>query len=119
MINAAESINRAGTAKGCIGVDANIEKVDFIDMVHIRVKDNGRGILPEDINRLFDRGFTTKQEKEISGIGLHWCANTVSAMHGRLWAQSDGLGHGACLHLLLPLNADKNTNSQNSEVMKL
>ena len=62
---------------------------------------NGTGIAMEQMPHLFERGFSTKTRG--SGIGLHWCANTVSAMGGRIYATSPGIGQGACLHLLLPL----------------
>jgi two-component system NtrC family sensor kinase len=116
LMNAAESIHRGGLAKGSVTVDANTEKIDSIDFVHIRIKDNGEGIAPADLERIFERGFTTKQEKEVSGIGLHWCANTVGVMHGRLWAQSDGIGRGACMHLLLPCHAPKYSGKKTPEV---
>ena len=107
LINAAESIHRGKVSKGRISVDADIEKTDAADMIHIRFADNGGGIASQDAGRIFERGFTTKQQKELSGIGLHWCANTVGAMGGKMWAQSDGVGLGACLHLVLPLHPQK------------
>ncbi|MDO8301625.1 MAG: sensor histidine kinase, partial [Sedimentisphaerales bacterium] len=103
LINAAESIRRAGIAQGRISVDAVVEKINSVDMLHIRMTDNGGGIAPQDIGRIFERGFTTKPLTTNSGVGLHWCANAAGAMGGRMWAQSDNLGHGACIHLLLPL----------------
>jgi two-component system NtrC family sensor kinase len=69
--------------------------------VHLRVVDNGIGIGPEHLPRIFERGFSTKSRPS-SGLGLHWCAVTVTAMGGRLYAESPGVGQGACLHLLLP-----------------
>ena len=70
-------------------------------LVHVRFTDNGQGIPAEALPRLFERGFTSKARG--SGIGLHWCANTMAAMGGRIHASSDGPGRGACVHLLLPL----------------
>ena len=62
---------------------------------------NVGGIAPEAMASLFQRGFSTKQEKK-GGIGLHWCANSVIAMNGKIHATSDGAGQGATFHLLLP-----------------
>ena len=59
------------------------------------------GLRAENLARLFERGFSTKARG--SGMGLHWSANTASALGGRLYAESAGLGRGACFHLLLPL----------------
>ena len=103
VINAAEAIRRAGRrdSEGRLHVSADTERVDGIEMVHARFQDNGAGISPEHLQRIFERGFSTKQQKP-SGLGLHWTGNTVTALNGRIYAQSEGAGKGACLHLLLP-----------------
>lgn len=98
--NAAESVQRGGKGQGHIRVCWDIELEDGTEIVHIRVEDDGEGIAPENLQRVFKRGFTTKQGS--SGVGLHWCANTVAGMKGRICAESEGPGRGACLHLLLP-----------------
>jgi signal transduction histidine kinase len=74
-------------------------------MVHLQVADNGVGIDPTQLTRIFERGFSTKTRA--SGLGLHWCAVTAMAMDGRLYAESAGIGQGACLHLLLPRAPDR------------
>lgn len=102
MVNAAESIRMGGIANGRIAVTGYREAVDGKDMLHIEVSDNGGGIAPEAMASLFQRGFSTKQQKK-GGIGLHWCANSVIAMNGQIHATSDGVGQGATFHLLLPM----------------
>jgi len=101
MVNAAESIRMGGISNGRIAVTGYREAVDGKDMLHLEVRDNGGGIAPEAMASLFQRGFSTKQEKK-GGIGLHWCANSVIAMNGKIHATSDGAGLGATFHLLLP-----------------
>ena len=54
---------------------------------------------------VFEKGFSTKSKGTNYGIGLHWCANAISALGGRIWAASDGPGLGASMHLVLPLVA--------------
>lgn len=101
LINAAEAVMaRGGGSAGTIHVEAWEEVVNDTPMVHLRVTDDGVGILPEHLPRLFERGFSTKQRG--SGMGLHWTANTVLAMRGRIFAESDGPGAGARMHLVLP-----------------
>jgi len=101
LINAAEAIPPRGSQyAGQMYIDAMEETVDGIPMVHLRFADNGAGIAPEHLRQLFERGFSTKQRG--SGTGLHWTANTVQALGGRLHAESAGAGQGACFHLLLP-----------------
>jgi signal transduction histidine kinase len=106
MVNAAESIRMGGVTNGKIAVTGYREAVDGKDMLHIEVRDNGGGIAPEAMASLFQRGFSTKQEKK-GGIGLHWCANSVIAMNGKIHATSDGAGKGATFHLLLPVGTPR------------
>jgi PAS domain S-box-containing protein len=71
--------------------------------LQISVKDNGVGIAPENLTRIFNHGFTTK--KEGHGFGLHSGALTAIELGGELRVQSDGQGHGAVFTLCLPLTA--------------
>jgi signal transduction histidine kinase len=68
--------------------------------VQIYVTDNGVGIAPENLTRMFSFGFTTKVNGH--GFGLHTSANAAKEMGGSLQAQSDGPGRGATLVLELP-----------------
>ena len=70
------------------------------DYAHIEVSDNGIGISPENLTRVFAHGFTTKEEGH--GFGLHSGALAAKAMGGSLSVQSPGLGHGATFTLVLP-----------------
>ncbi len=101
LLNAAESIRRAGSPHGHISIRAKTEKVDGANMVHVEVEDDGDGIEPDNLTRIFERGFSTKHNIP-SGMGLHWCANAVATMRGLIYAESRGTGYGACLHILLP-----------------
>jgi two-component system, NtrC family, sensor kinase len=60
---------------------------------------------------VFDKGFSTKSRDTNYGIGLHWCANAIAALGGRIWATSDGPGCGASMHLILPLPSRAATNA--------
>jgi signal transduction histidine kinase len=102
LVNAAEAIRAAKVPDGRIDMTGRTESVDGKTMVHLEIRDNGEGIAPEAMDSLFRRGFSTKSEKK-GGIGLHWCANSVIAMGGKLYATSDGKGRGAAFHLLLPI----------------
>lgn len=69
------------------------------DWVKIIVADNGIGIPPENLNKIFTHGFTTKREGH--GFGLHSSANAAKEIGGRLTAHSDGPGHGSAFTLEL------------------
>jgi two-component system, NtrC family, sensor kinase len=99
--NAIESIRRKGNGSGKIRILAGVEKTNGQIMKHVQISDDGAGIESDKLEQVFKRGFTTKSTGS-SGIGLHWCANAVSAMNGKMYAESQGPGKGACFHLLLP-----------------
>ncbi len=69
--------------------------------VSISVRDEGGGIGPENLDRIFGHGFTTK--KDGHGFGLHCSSLAAHEMGGTLIAQSDGPGMGATFTLELPL----------------
>ncbi len=102
VLNAYESIQRSGITAGKISLVAANEIVNNQPMVRVTVRDNGNGFDDDVRDRIFQRGFTSKTQGEANGLGLHWCANAVAGMGGRIVAESDGLGHGAEFHVLLP-----------------
>jgi signal transduction histidine kinase len=69
--------------------------------VKIAVEDNGIGIPPENLTRIFSHGFTTK--KDGHGFGLHSSALAVRELGGSLTVHSDGPGKGAAFTLELPV----------------
>ncbi|HYO72209.1 MAG TPA: ATP-binding protein [Archangium sp.] len=71
------------------------------ERLRIAVADNGVGIAPENLQRLFSQGFTTK--KDGHGFGLHISALSAEELGGSLQCESEGLGQGATFTLELPL----------------
>lgn len=72
-------------------------------VLRITVADNGNGIAPEHLARIFSHGFTTR--KDGHGFGLHSCALAAQEMGGSLTVRSDGAGQGATFILDIPLDA--------------
>ncbi len=99
--NAAESVRRSGRARGTVTVHAGAEYEHERRMVHLRIVDDGDGIAPDALPRVFERGFTAGSRRG-TGLGLHWCANAMNAMGGRVRAESPGRGRGATIHLWFP-----------------
>ena len=62
--------------------------------------DNGIGIPPENLTRIFNHGFTTR--KDGHGFGLHSGALAAKEMGGSLTVHSGGTGQGAAFTLELP-----------------
>lgn len=71
------------------------------EQIAISVKDNGVGIAPENLARIFNHGFTTR--KDGHGFGLHSGVLAAKEMGGQLRVESDGAGTGATSILELPL----------------
>lgn len=69
--------------------------------VRLVVADNGIGIPPENLPRIFTHGFTTR--KDGHGFGLHSALTIAREMQGTLEVQSDGLHCGATFTLELPV----------------
>jgi len=103
IINAADAVRDAGRDKGVLRVAAEIVHDADREQLHLQCKDNGVGIPEHILERMFEKGFSTKSRETNYGIGLHWCANAIAALGGRIWAASEGPGLGASMHLLLPL----------------
>ena len=103
IINAAEAIRAAGKARGIVRFTAAIQSEGGRDKLLLECEDSGTGIEPQNIQRIFERGFSTKLGKGNSGIGLHWCATAINALGGRIWASSEGPGHGAKFHIVIPV----------------
>jgi sensor domain CHASE-containing protein/HAMP domain-containing protein len=103
IINAADAVRDAGRDKGVLHFAAEITGDTGHEQLHLLCKDDGVGIAPDNLQRVFDKDFSTKSRETNYGIGLHWCANAIGALGGRIWAASEGPGLGASMHLMLPL----------------
>lgn len=66
----------------------------------IMIKDKGKGILPDVLDRIFVPFFTTKSKG--SGIGLSICKQIVT-LHGGTITAASQVGHGACFTIQLPI----------------
>lgn len=73
--------------------------------VEVQIKDEGIGIKPEDIEKLFERYYRVQGNHTISGfgIGLYLSAEIVERHGGRIWAESEE-GKGSVFHFTLPLS---------------
>ena len=82
-------------------------------MGFVRIADNGEGIESHNMNKIFNHGFTTKLRGH--GFGLHSCANAMTEMGGKLYAESDGKDKGATFLLRFDLVAPKKKTPNNHE----
>lgn len=100
VANAVEAIVASGRDEGSLTITA--ANAPEAGRCTISVSDDGEGFDEQTGARLFERGFSRRAEKH-GGLGLHWCANTVNAMGGRLHLTSPGPGRGAVAVLDLRL----------------
>jgi len=103
IINASDAVRDAGKERGVLRVSAEIVRDAERPSLHLLCQDDGVGIPEQNLQRVFEKGFTTKSPETNHGIGLHWCANAIGALGGQIWAVSDGPGRGAAVHLIVPL----------------
>jgi len=107
-------VNLISNAKQAMaGLDERLRaltlSVKLLDPHNLRicVQDQGEGIAPENLTRIFAHGFTTRQDGH--GFGLHSCVLAAKEMGGSLTAHSDGAGKGATFTLELPLQGQEAT----------
>jgi PAS domain S-box-containing protein len=78
------------------------------DYVRISFADDGPGIPPEQLDKVFDPFFTTREEKGGTGLGLSACHGIVTEHGGRIYARSKP-GKGATFFVELPLSLIETT----------
>lgn len=96
IANAVAAVRAAETGDRRIEIAAHYPSESR--QVILEVRDNGVGIAPEHMPELFRNGFTTKPDGK-GGEGLHWCANALAKLEGRIWAESAGKGAGAAFFI--------------------
>ena len=57
--------------------------------VHLQIQDNGCGIMPEELPRIFEPFYTTKEFGKGTGLGLAIAAQMVEDHKGKIWAESE------------------------------
>ncbi len=96
--NAIDAIDDQSPEIGVLTLQA--ENHPDSQQIEFRVTDNGSGIAPENLEKLFRHGFTTKPKGH--GFGLHSSANAAKVLGGELHLNSPGKGLGATATLTLP-----------------
>jgi two-component system, NtrC family, sensor kinase len=72
--------------------------------VELQIRDDGAGIPPELLPRLFEPFLTTKETGKGVGLGLAISKTIVDRHKGKIEIESE-LGRGTTFHIFLPLNA--------------
>lgn len=85
---------------GAINVAATLEPNDFL---RVDVSDTGKGILPEDLENIFDPFYTTKEVGQGTGLGLSVTYGLVKKHGGYIEVKSEA-GQGTTFSVYLPVS---------------
>ncbi len=100
LVNAAQAIGESGT------ITVTTSKAS--EGVAVSIEDTGSGIPAENLNRIFEPGFTTKGGRIGMGLGLLITRQVVERHGGRSAVRSQ-LGSGTCFTVHLPLQLPANS----------
>ena len=82
----------------------DIRILDEVDSIRVEIEDNGKGIAPKDLQRIFERFYRTDASRNSaqggSGIGLSIVKKIIEDHGGYIWATSKE-GEGTCIHFVL------------------
>ncbi len=95
--NAWEAANKGNQTR----IRVSARRADEPDFVRIEVKDNGPGIPPEIMEKIWVSFFTTKGDRGGTGLGLSACMEIITQSGGKIWVESE-VGDGANFIILLP-----------------
>jgi signal transduction histidine kinase len=102
IINARQAMTNGGRLR------IDIRTNETTQMAEIRVADSGPGIPPEQLRKIFDPFYTTKDPDEGghggTGLGLSVCRQIIEQHNGRIRVESV-VGKGSTFTVKLPLNA--------------
>jgi two-component system cell cycle sensor histidine kinase/response regulator CckA len=98
LTNASDAMTQGGTltlrvAAGRTERGASVIVIEFAD--------TGTGIKPEDLSKVWEPFFTTKEEGKGTGLGLAICRRIVEEHHGTINIESE-VGQGTTVRITLP-----------------
>lgn len=88
------------------GGKINIGAIQRSGNIQVYIQDNGIGIAPDQLTKIFQEFYqvephTTRRFGGL-GIGLTIAKGLIETQSGRIWAESDGPGKGTIIRVLLP-----------------
>jgi PAS domain S-box-containing protein len=98
ILNAEQAMNEAHGRGKLI-----IKTREIKDHVRVSFADDGPGIAPENLDKVFDPFFTTRGERGGTGLGLSACHGIVTEHGGRIYVRSKP-GKGTTFFIELPLS---------------
>lgn len=99
LINAAQAIEK----KGVIKLETRVSE----EMVEVLISDDGCGMAPDHVTKIFEPLFTTKAVGEGTGLGMHIAYDIIKNHQGTIGVKSE-LGRGTTFKIRLPAADDRN-----------
>ena len=80
------------------------EKKD--NFINVRFKDTGIGMSKKTLSKIFVEFFKADESRHTpgEGLGLSICKKIIEGHHGRIWAESKGIGKGSTILFDIPIN---------------
>ena len=103
LVNAAHAIKGDGSI--------TISTSERAGKVHVAIKDTGVGIPPENLDKIFDPGFTTKGVGVGTGLGLSICYQIVEDHRGEIQVESR-VEEGTTFTVVLPTDLEEGPGTQ-------
>lgn len=98
VVNILTNAMQAIDDKGCIKINTHTEN----NYIIIKIKDTGKGIKKENLSKITDPFFTTKEQGEGAGLGLSIAKNIIEEHNGSIEFESE-LGKGTEVTIYLPI----------------
>ena len=110
LANAIDALDEGNSGKTYQGIEQNPNRIAIqtsiaSDRVQIQIQDNGCGMKPETVARIFEQGFTTKEVGKGTGLGMAIAHQIVTEKHGGTLTCQSELGQGTTFTIALPLSS--------------
>jgi len=97
--NVIENACKWGKRKIKIKVEKNSEFE-----VGISISDDGPGLRPEEVEKVFARGFRLDEQKPGTGLGLNIVKDIVETLKGKVWLKKSKILGGLQVNIVLPIS---------------
>ena len=104
LVNARDALTETDREEKIIEVTTFLRSEDGRQALVLSVRDNGTGIAPENLQKIFTPFYTSKEATKGTGLGLSVSLGIAESHNGTIEVESK-LGEGSTFSLILPLEA--------------
>jgi two-component system, NtrC family, sensor kinase len=102
LVNAIQAIEETS---GKITIRTRLRNKDGLPVVETEIEDTGKGISPDQIDKIFEPFFSTKKDRGGTGLGLSVARNIIREHGGEIQVQSEP-NRGSVFHIILPVKKE-------------